>query len=124
MGGEEEERRRLEQFRSWHDEAFLYINQAVTQEADNIGRLDVALLMYQRGLGLVDLALCVNTSGEGTAWAAARKKQEKMGVTVSFCRYVSSDRSSLLYHAPIEINPQLIAFSISPLMQCHTSHLR
>ena len=54
-GGAEEEQRRLEQFRSWHDEAFLYINQAVTQEADNIGRPDVALLMYQRGLGLVDL---------------------------------------------------------------------
>ena len=81
MGGvAEEEQRRLEQFRSWHDEAFLYINQAVTQEADNIGRPDVALLMYQRGLGLVDLALCVDTSGEGSAWAAARKKQEKMGV--------------------------------------------
>ena len=79
---EGEERRRLEQFRSWHDEAFLYINQAVTQEADNIGRPDVALLMYQRGLGLVDLALCVDTSGEGPAWAAARKKQEKMGVRV------------------------------------------
>ena len=71
----DDERRRLEQFRSWHDEAFLYINQvgrtvatlssrkmtktyrrmvgkrspdphqAVTQEADNIGRPDVALLM-------------------------------------------------------------------------------
>ena len=27
----EEERRRLEQFKSWHDEAFLYIQQAVTQ---------------------------------------------------------------------------------------------
>ena len=79
--GEGEERRRLEQFRSWHDEAFLYINQAVTQEADNIGRPDVALLMYQRGLGLVDLALCVDTSGEGPAWAAARKKQEKMGTS-------------------------------------------
>ena len=95
MGGEEEERTRLEQFRSWHDEAFLYINQAVTQEADNIGRLDVALLMYQRGLGLVDLALCVDTTGEGSAWAAARKKQEKMGVTaVSYQRLISSDRRS------------------------------
>ena len=70
----DDERRRLEQFRSWHDEAFLYINQvgpmwphpsrkmcktfwrivgkrspdlhqAVTQEADDIGRPDVALLM-------------------------------------------------------------------------------
>ena len=29
-----------------------------------------------------DLALCVDTSGEGPAWAAARKKQEKMGVRV------------------------------------------
>merc|ERR1719412_2565312 len=81
LGGMDDERRRLEQFRSWHDEAFLYINQAVTQEADDIGRPDVALLMYQRGLGLLDLALCVDTSGKGSAWAAARKKQEKMGVT-------------------------------------------
>ena len=76
VGGMDDERRRLEQFRSWHDEAFLYINQvgpvvvtlsshkmtktywsmvgkrspadphqAVTQEADDIGRPDVALLM-------------------------------------------------------------------------------
>ena len=75
LGGMDDERRRLEQFRSWHDEAFLYINQvgqlvatlssrkknktywrivgkrspdphqAVTQEADDIGRPDVALLM-------------------------------------------------------------------------------
>ena len=27
LGGMDDERRRLEQFRSWHDEAFLYINQ-------------------------------------------------------------------------------------------------
>ena len=75
VDGRDDERRRLGQFRSWHDEAFLYINQvgqlvatlssrkknktywrivgkrspdphqAVTQEADDIGRPDVALLM-------------------------------------------------------------------------------
>ena len=58
---EEEERNRLSQFKSWHDEAYLYINQAITQEKPNIDRKDVALMMYQKGLGLVDLALCVDT---------------------------------------------------------------
>ena len=47
--------------RSWHDEAYLYINQAITQEKPNIDRKDVALMMYQKGLGLLDLALCVDT---------------------------------------------------------------
>ena len=32
--GEEEEKRRFDQFRSWHDEAYLYINQV---------RLDLAV---------------------------------------------------------------------------------
>ena len=58
---EEDERSRLDQFKSWHDEAFLYINQAITQENPNIDRKDVALMMYQKGLGLLDLALCVDT---------------------------------------------------------------
>ena len=31
------------------------------QEKPNIDRKDVALMMYQRGLGLLDLALCVDT---------------------------------------------------------------
>ena len=48
-------------FRAWHDEAYLYINQAITQEKPNIDRKDVALMMYQKGLGLLDLALCVDT---------------------------------------------------------------
>ena len=48
-------------FRSWHDEAYLYINQAIIQEKPNIDRKDVALMMYQKGLGLLDLALCVDT---------------------------------------------------------------
>ena len=48
-------------FRGWHDEAYLYINQAITQEKPNIDRKDVALMMYQKGLGLLDLALCVDT---------------------------------------------------------------
>ena len=47
--------------RAWHDEAYLYINQAITQEKPNIDRKDVALMMYQKGLGLLDLALCVDT---------------------------------------------------------------
>ena len=58
---EEEERNRLSQFKSWHDEAYLYINQAITQEKPSIDRKDVALMMYQRGLGLLDQALCVDT---------------------------------------------------------------
>ena len=58
---EEEERNQLSQFKCWHDEAYLYINQAITQEKPNIDRKDVALMMYQKGLGLVDLALCVDT---------------------------------------------------------------
>ena len=58
---EEDERRRYEQFRSWHDEAYLYINQAITQEKPTIDRKDVALMMYQKGLGLLDQALCVDT---------------------------------------------------------------
>ena len=95
----EEERGRLDQFKSWHDEAFLYIQQAVTQvmlfifikylfilflfvqEEPGIGRRDVALMMYQRGLGLLDLALCVDTGGPGPAWAGARGQQAKMGAT-------------------------------------------
>ena len=48
-------------FRAWHDEAYLYINQAITQEKPNIDRKDVALMMYQKGLGLLDLGLCVDT---------------------------------------------------------------
>ena len=31
------------------------------QEKPNIDRKDVALMMYQRGLGILDLALCVDT---------------------------------------------------------------
>ena len=58
---EEDERSRYEQLRSWHDEAYLYINQAITQEKPSIDRKDVALMMYQRGLGLLDQALCVDT---------------------------------------------------------------
>ena len=46
--------------RSWHDEAYLYINQAITQEKPSINRPDVALMMYQKGLGLLDLAMCVD----------------------------------------------------------------
>ena len=57
----EEEKRQFEQFRSWHDEAYLYINQAMTQEKPEINRADVALMMYQKGLGMLDLALCVDT---------------------------------------------------------------
>ena len=51
--------------RSWHDEAHLYINQAITQEKPDIARQDVALMMYQKGLGLLDLALCVDTKVGG-----------------------------------------------------------
>ena len=58
---EEEEKRQFEQFRSWHDEAYLYINQAMTQEKPEINRADVAFMMYQKGLGMLDLALCVDT---------------------------------------------------------------
>ena len=54
-------------FRAWHDEAYLYINQAITQEKPNIDRKDVALMMYQKGLGLLDLALCVDTE-VGRTW--------------------------------------------------------
>ena len=56
----DEEKRQFEQFRSWHDEAYLYINQAMTQEKPEINRADVALMMYQKGLGMLDLALCVD----------------------------------------------------------------
>ena len=61
MTEEEDERERFSQFKCWHDEAYLYINQAITQEKPNIDRKDVAVMMYQKGLGLVDLALCVDT---------------------------------------------------------------
>ena len=61
MTEEEDERERFAQFKSWHDEAYLYINQAITQEKPNIDRKDVALMMYQKGLGLLDQALCVDT---------------------------------------------------------------
>jgi len=72
----------LDQFRSWHDEAFLYINQAMTQEKPNIARHDVALLMYQRGLGTLDQALCFDVeSGTGPEWDKARKMQAKMTKT-------------------------------------------
>jgi len=67
-----------EQFRAWHDEAYLYVNQGMTQEGPDIQRFDMALLMYQRGLGIIDQALCVDTSGEGGCWAKARDMQAKM----------------------------------------------
>lgn len=70
------------QFRSRHDEAFLYINQAMTQEKPNINRPDVALMMYQKGLGLLDQSLCFDTEGgQGPEWEKARKMQEKMSKT-------------------------------------------
>jgi len=70
------------QFRSRHDEAFLYINQAMTQEKPNINRPDVALMMYQKGLGLLDQALCFDTeAGQGPDWVKAKKMQEKMSKT-------------------------------------------
>jgi len=79
---EEAERNQYEQFRSWHDEAYLYINQAITQEKPNIDRKDVALMMYQKGLGLLDLALCVDTeSYSGQSWDKARTMQQKMSAT-------------------------------------------
>jgi len=84
MEDTEAEGKRFEQFRSWHDEAYLYINQAITQEKPEISRSDVALMMYQRGLGLLDQALCVDTqSGSGGAWDKARKMQTKMSKTRS-----------------------------------------
>jgi len=80
----EEQKQRFEQLRSWHDEAYLYINQAITQEKPSINRPDVALMMYQKGLGLLDLALCVDTEiGEGLVWEKARKMQQKMSKTRS-----------------------------------------
>ena len=57
----ETEQRQFEQFRSWHDEAYLYINQAITQEKPEISRPDVALMMYRKGLCVLDMALCVDT---------------------------------------------------------------
>ena len=47
----------------------------MTQENPSIGRSDVALMMYQRGLGSLDLALCVDSQGEGRAWERARAMQ-------------------------------------------------
>jgi len=80
----EEQKQRLDQFRSWHDEAYLYINQAITQEKPNIGRQDVALMMYQKGLGLIDQAICADTEmGDGPTWEKARKMQLKMSKTRS-----------------------------------------
>ena len=59
-----EQRLLLVSFRSWHDEAYLYINQAMTQEKPEINRPDVALMMYQKGLVTLDMALCVDTEVE------------------------------------------------------------
>merc|ERR1719244_545769 len=40
--------------------------------------------MYQKGLGLLDLALCVDAEiGEGLVWEKARKMQQKMSKTRS-----------------------------------------
>merc|ERR1719186_885691 len=40
--------------------------------------------MYQKGLGLLDLALCVDTKmGVGMSWEKARKMQHKMSKTRS-----------------------------------------
>jgi len=78
---QQNEKMRFEQFKAWHDEAYMYINQAITQEKPNIDRKDVALMMYQRGLGILDLALCVDTSGCGPAWEKARVMQDKMVIT-------------------------------------------
>jgi len=68
----------LEKFRSLHDEAYLYIKQAITQEKPEINRQDVALLMYQKGLGILDQALCTDTEGVGPDYEKARAMQEKM----------------------------------------------
>ena len=73
----------LEHFRCLHDEAYLYINHAVTQEGPSIHRLDVALMMYQKGLGILDQALCVDADKKGDEWARARTMQQKMGRTRS-----------------------------------------
>jgi len=75
----EDEQRQFEQFRSWHDEAYLYINQAITQEKPEISRPDVALMMYRKGLCVLDMALCVDTeSGSTPSWDKARSMQQKM----------------------------------------------
>eukprot|EP00092_Neocalanus_flemingeri_P009711 GFUD01010459.1.p1 GENE.GFUD01010459.1~~GFUD01010459.1.p1 ORF type:complete len:110 (+),score=19.73 GFUD01010459.1:58-387(+) len=80
----EEQKKRLEQFRSWHDEAYLYIHQAITQERPDTGRKDVALTMYQKGLELLDLGLCVDMEiGLGLNWEKGRKMQQKMSKTRS-----------------------------------------
>ena len=42
----------------------MYINQAMTQKKPEINRPDVALMMYQKGLGMLDMALCVDTEVE------------------------------------------------------------
>jgi len=78
------EQRQIEQFKSWHDEAYLYINQAVTQEKPEISRPDVALMMYRKGLSVLDMALCVDTeSGPASTWEKSKKMQQKMVKTRS-----------------------------------------
>merc|ERR1719228_1973457 len=45
-------------------------------------------MMYQKGLGLLDLALCVDTqSGAGPTWEKARKMQQKMTKTRSHVEF-------------------------------------
>ena len=78
-------------FRAWHDEAYLYINQAITQEKPNIDRKDVALMMYQKGLGLLDLALCVDTE-VGRTWTIQVRTH---GHVAHVCNVVSGYGSSL-----------------------------
>jgi len=68
----------LEKFRALHDEAYLYINQGITQEKPDIDRKDVALIMYQRGLGVLDQALCADTEGDDEEAKCAQRMQEKM----------------------------------------------
>lgn len=81
---EQQHKEEFQQFKSWHDEAYLYINQAITQEKPEIDRPDVALIMYQKGLGVLDLALCVDTeSKQDDNWLKARKMQQKMVKTRS-----------------------------------------
>eukprot|EP00092_Neocalanus_flemingeri_P040513 GFUD01044118.1.p1 GENE.GFUD01044118.1~~GFUD01044118.1.p1 ORF type:complete len:589 (-),score=207.51 GFUD01044118.1:128-1894(-) len=100
-----EEKQRFEQFRSWHDEAHLYINQAITQEKPDIARSDVALMMYQRGLGLLDLALCVDCeNGAGPTWEKARKMQVKMSKTRSHVESRIFELTNIL--APPQGEPQ------------------
>ena len=58
----------------------MFYEYLLRQEKPNIDRKDVALMMYQRGLGLLDLALCVDSE----VTPRRQKKMMRESILITF----------------------------------------